>query len=150
MKAEIQLYRNKLLRSLSKLGVSQSILAEASELSQGRISQILENEQAELSEGNYQGAPCKLSAEQQSKLKEYLDQGAESHGFEGKIWTADRVRLLIQEEFCISYHKHHIPRLLKRLDYSLQMPKKEDYRRDPEAVANWKTVKIKEIKKKRS
>jgi len=150
MKSEVQQYRNKLLRNLSKLGVSQSILSEASELSQGRISQILENDQADLSKINYQGARCKLNSSQQKKIKEYLDEGAESHGFEGKIWTADRVRLLIQEKFSVSYHTHHIPRLLKRLGYSLQVPKKVDYRRNPEEVENWKSVKIKEIKKKQN
>lgn len=150
MKSDIQQYRNKLLRKLSNLGVSQSILIEASELSQGRISQILENDQAPLSEGVYLGAPCKLSSNQQKKLKAYLDEGAESQGYEGEIWTSKRVKLLIQDKFKINYHPHHIPRLLKRLNYSLQVPKKEDYRRDPAAVENWKTEKIKEIKKKQS
>jgi len=148
MKSELQQYRNKLLRKLSKLGVSQSVLSEASELSQGRVSQILEDEQAPLSEGVYHGAPCKLNSVEEKKLQEYLDEGAESHGFEGRIWTAKRVKLLIQEKFSINYHPHHIPRLLRRLDYSLQVPKKEDYRQDPEALENWKKVKIKEIKKK--
>lgn len=147
MKADIQLYRNNLLRKLSKLGVNQSVLADATELSQGRISQILESDQAELSEGNYHGAPCKLDSGQIKKLKTYLDEGAESQGFEGKIWTADRVRLLIEEKFKVGYHKNHIPRLLRNIGYSLQVPKKEDYRRDAKEVENWKSVKIKEIKK---
>ena len=147
MKADIQNYRNKLLRKLSKLGVSPSLLSEASELSQGRISQILATEEATFSEVSYRGAPCKPDSGQRKKLKLYLDQGAESHDFEGKIWTADRVRLLIEEKFGISYHKHHIPRLLKGLGYSLQVPKKIDYRRDPDKVEHWKSVKIKEIKK---
>lgn len=147
MKSDLQQYRNNLLRKLSSLGVNQSVLAEASELSQGRVSQILENDESPLSEGVYHGAPCKLNSQQQEKLKLYLDQGAESHGYEGRIWTSKRVKSLIQEKFGVTYHLHHIPRLLNRLNYSLQVPKKEDYRRDPEAVENWKTEKIKEIKK---
>lgn len=147
MESALQLYRNKIVRNLSKKGMSQSEIAEIVDVSQGRVSQILNTEEGDLSVLNYQGAPCKLSSGDQESLKKYLDQGAESHGFEGKIWTSGRVKLLIEEKFGISYHKHHIPRLLKKLSYTLQVPKREDYRRDPEKVEEWKSVKIKEIKK---
>ena len=48
----------------------------------------------------------------------------------------------------MSYCKQHVSRLLKKLNYTRQKPQLEDYRKNPEKVAEWKSDKLPEIKKK--
>lgn len=150
MKSDQQTLRNKIIKNLDAQGLSQIKIAEAVNLSPGRVSQILKSirsSKGEIPSPNYQGAHVKLTGVQIESLKDLLDQGAAAQGFEGDIWTGKRVSALIKEHFQVSYHPHHIPKLLRRLDYSIQMPKTEDFRKDPAEVEKWRKERLPAIKK---
>ena len=66
--------------------------------------------------------PPKLSAEELRLLPEFLSHGAEAYRFRGELWTCARVASVIKEEFGVVYHKAHVSRLLKALDWTPQMP----------------------------
>ncbi len=49
------------------------------------------------------GPPVRLTKEQLEQLPRLLAQGAEAHGFQGEVWTTQRVAVLIQKQFGVSY-----------------------------------------------
>jgi transposase len=55
---------------------------------------------------------------------------------------------LIEQQFKIRYHNHHVPRLLLYLGFSVQRPRKRLARADLEAQANWRRKTLPKIKKK--
>ena len=149
MKSEQQIYRNEVIERLSEQGLNQAQIAEAVGLTQGRVSQLLKmiRLQGSVPPPNYKGASCKLTEEQMEQLASLLDQGAETAGYQGNIWTGKRVSRLIKEHFGVAYHFKHMPKLLRRMGYSLQKPQKVDSRKDPEAVAKWRREGLPAIKK---
>lgn len=151
MTSELQLYRKRVIKNLSSLGLNQEQIAEATEITQGRVSQILkeiESEEGVISSPNYQGRPCKLSEAEKLELSTKIEAGPEASGFEGQYWNAARVASVIQSHFGVSYHIHHIPKLLKQMGYSWQKPDVVDDRQDPKKLKWWREERIKEIKKK--
>src|SRR4051794_20069453 len=58
------------------------------------------------------GAPARLTEAQLALLPDFLWHGAEAYGFRGDLWTCDRVKRVILEEFGIGYHEGHVSRLL--------------------------------------
>src|SRR5687768_13491393 len=54
------------------------------------------------------GPAGKLLPGQRYLIADFLWHGAEAYGFRGDLWTCDRVRQVIQEEFGVEYHKHHV------------------------------------------
>jgi transposase len=67
-----------------------------------------------------------------------LAEGAEAYGFRGAVWTCARVAKVIEWEFGVSYHKDHVSRLLKELEWTPQKPAVRDSRGDEEAIAHWR------------
>ena len=45
---------------------------------------------------------------------------------------------MIEWEFGVSYHKDHVSRLLKELEWTPQKPAVRDSRRNEEEVAHWR------------
>ena len=68
------------------------------------------------------GRPPKLTSDQKRMIPEFLWHGAEAYGFRGDAWTCARVAEVIWEEFGVRYHKHHVGRLLKQLEWTPQTP----------------------------
>src|SRR6476660_6370487 len=68
------------------------------------------------------GRPPSLSRRQKGLIPEFLWHGAEAYGFTGDVWTCARVAAVIQEELGVLYHKDHVGKLLKELDWTPQMP----------------------------
>lgn len=85
-----------------------------------------------------QGPHPRLSKDQIEQLPALLDQGAEAHGFQGIVWTTERVAVLIKRQFGVSYHPAHLSRLLKRIKYSVQQPIERATQRDEEAITTWR------------
>ena len=56
------------------------------------------------------GPEARLSPEQLTQLPSLLNQGAQAHGFRGRVWTTERVAELIQKQFGVSYHPAHMSR----------------------------------------
>jgi transposase len=84
------------------------------------------------------GHPPKLSAAQKRLLPEFLWHGAEAYGFRGQVWTCARIAQVILEEFGVCYHKDHVGRLLRELQWTPQVPIKRAIQRDEQAIARWR------------
>lgn len=94
------------------------------------------------------GAIPKLSKQQLALLPDFLAQGAPAYGFRGEVWTCARIARVIEWEFGVSYHKAHVSRLLKELDWTPQKPAIRDQRRDEQQIAHWRTEIWPSLKKK--
>jgi transposase len=94
------------------------------------------------------GRPRKLTPRQERRLIQLLAQGPLKRGYRTNVWTSKRIAQLIDEEFGICYHPNHIGRLMFRLGWSHQKPKKRAAERDPEKIERWKRKKWPRIKKK--
>jgi transposase len=70
------------------------------------------------------GRPRKLTPRQERRLIQLLAQGPLKRGYRTNVWTSKRIAQLIDEEFGICYHPNHIGRLMFRLGWSHQKPKK--------------------------
>ncbi len=84
------------------------------------------------------GHPPKLSVAQKQRIPELLWHGAEAYGFRGEVWTCARISRVIEEEFGVRYHKDHVGRLLKELNWTPQVPITRAIQRDEDAIEHWR------------
>jgi transposase len=83
------------------------------------------------------GRQPKLTAEQQRTLLKHLRQGAQAAGFPTARWTMGRVQRLIREKFGVRYHVHYMPRLLDKLNWSLQQPLARAQEQEADLIRAW-------------
>ena len=128
--------------SLKQRGYSQRTIAEALGVSAAAVSQWLvaaeEGGPEALRSHPPPGRACRLTARQKRLIPEFLWHGAEAYGFRGQLWTCARIAKVIEQEFDVSYHKDHVGRLLKELQWTPQMPIKRAIQRDEKAIARWR------------
>lgn len=93
------------------------------------------------------GASPRLSDEQLAQLKEVIKGGSQAAGFDSGVWNGPMVQHWIETNFGVHYHKQHIPRLLHRLGFSVQRPRKLLARANAEAQQQWVEVRLPAIKK---
>jgi len=96
------------------------------------------------------GRPPKLSAAQLRDLEQALKRGPEACGFATGLWTARRVRDLIESRTGVRYHEDHVWRILRQLGWSCQRPVGRAVARAEAAIRNWQQSRWPRIKKKRS
>jgi len=90
-----------------------------------------------------------LKQEEQEELAKLLTtKTAEDYGFEGGFWTYKRIAALIVQEFGVSYKTRSIGDLLKRMNFSWQIPKKKSYHQKEEEVKIWKEARLPALKTK--
>ena len=94
------------------------------------------------------GAAPRLSAAQQENLVTIIEAGPVEAGYRTGVWTGPMIGDLIRKRFGVTYHNHHIPRLLHRLGFSVQRPRKRLAKADAAAQEYWLRVKLPAIKKK--
>jgi transposase len=94
------------------------------------------------------GRPPKLQPKQRQRLIQLLLQGPMARGYRTNLWTTARIAQLIEEEFGVHYHANHIGRLMHRLQWSHQKPKRRALERNDAAIEQWKRKKWQRIKKK--
>ncbi len=128
--------------SMRQEGYTQQAIADALDVSPAAVSQWLAAAEAggadALRSHPPAGRPCRLTAQQKRLIPEFLWHGAEAYGFRGQVWTCTRIARVIQEEFGVSYHKDHVGRLLKELQWTPQVPIKRAIQRDEKAIARWR------------
>ena len=95
------------------------------------------------------GAPCRLSADQLSDLTTLVEAGPQAAGYSTGVWTGPMIGDLIRRRYGVRYHNHHIPRLLHKLGFSVQRPRKRLARADLERQEYWLRTTFPRIKKKR-
>ncbi len=136
---------------LKQQGWTQKAIAEALGVTEGAVSQWMKQARAQGAAGLKRrpppGATPRLSNEQRQRLPELLQKGAEAYGFLGDVWTQNRVRAVIKQEFGVDYHRDHIGRILAALGWSLQKPIERASQRNEQAIERWKDEQWPEIKK---
>jgi transposase len=93
--------------------------------------------------------PVKLTPEQFNQIPELLSHGAEAYGFCGDVWTCARVATVIRNELGVSYHKAHVSRLLKQLNWTPQIPIERAAQRNEKQIQQWRDDVWPELKKRR-
>ncbi len=96
------------------------------------------------------GRPPKLSPAQLRDIERALGRGPEAFGFATGLWSASRVRDLIEYRTGVRYHEAHVWRILRKLNWTCQRATGKALERDEAAIARWKKRRWPEIKKKRS
>jgi transposase len=138
---------------LKREGWRQRDIAEAFGVTEGAVSQWMklaeEHGRQVLAARPHPGAPLKLPDPQRQRLLDLLALGAEAHGFRGEVWTCDRVARLIARKFGVHYHRAHVSRLLKALDWTPQVPRQRAAQRDEEEIRHWRAEQWPRLKKGR-
>jgi transposase len=96
------------------------------------------------------GCPAKLIPAQLRDLERALKRGPEAFGFASGLWTASRVRDLIEYRTGVRYHQDHVWRILRKLNWTCQRSTGKALERDEQAIRQWKKYRWPQIKKKRS
>jgi transposase len=81
-------------------------------------------------------------------IPDFLSHGAEAYGFRGALWTCPRVSKVIAQEFGVSYHRSHVARLLKALNWTPQQPIEKAMQRNEKEIAYWRKEVWLEMKRK--
>lgn len=128
---------------LKQQGWSQRAIAEALGATEGAVSQWMrrgrEGGVEALKRRPRPGAVPKLTDEQRAWIPVLLAQGAETFGFRGEVWTAQRVAVVIRRAFGVSYHPHHVGKLLRAVGWSVQKPIERASQRNEAAIEAWLT-----------
>jgi|SRR5581483_1011612 len=138
---------------LHQEGWSQREIAEALGVTEGAVSQWMSALDAggpdALRSHARSGGPPKILWEQLQLLPDCLSHGAEAYGFRGEVWNCLRVALVIEQEFGVRYHKAHVSRLLKRLNWTPQQPVQRASQRNDAQIEQWRTEVWPALKKRR-
>ena len=139
---------------LLKQGVSQSEVARRLGVHRQSVirwaRQLAQSGRAGLKQAGRVGRKPKLSANQLRKIEQTLKRGPEALGYASGLWTAARVRKLIEDQCGVRYHEAHVWRILRQLGWSCQRPTGRALERDEEAIRYWTRVRWPRLKKKRS
>lgn len=146
-------FRLERIVKLHEQGRSQTEVASLLDCSQAWVSKVLQrySEQGaaalKVRKGT-RGKAALLSAVQLERLKGLLREGALHHGFSTDNWTRERIAHLIERQFSVHYHPAHISRLMQRIGFTLQKPKRKSFKKDEQAVQKWRTETLPALKKK--
>jgi len=94
------------------------------------------------------GAEPRLTTEDLAELSTIIEAGPQAAGFQSGVWTGPMIGELIRQRYGVRYHNHYIPRLLHKLGFSVQRPRKRLARADLERQAVWIRKTFPAIKKK--
>ena len=119
-----------------------------------RVSEWLAHYQAfgveGLLEGHRSGRPLELTSAQRKQLDDILESGPVAYGLDTGIWTSPMIAWVIEEEFGIPYHPGHVRKLLHRLGFSVQRPRRVLARANADQQNRWQRYTYPSLKKKRS
>jgi len=99
--------------------------------------------------GTAPGPTPRLNEGQLAQLVALIEDGPDAAGYTSGVWTGPMLGDLIAQRFGVRYHNHHIPRLLHKLGFSVQRPRKRLARADAEKQALWLRKTFPAIKKSR-
>jgi transposase len=137
---------------LRQQGWKQRDIATALGVTKGAVSRWLAAERANgrdaLRAHLHPGPSPKLAAEKVRLIPDFLWHGPEAYGFPGEVWTCDRVADVLWEEFGVSYSRSQVSRILKRLNWTPQVPIIRAIQRDEEAIEHWRVESWPALKEK--
>lgn len=93
------------------------------------------------------GRPPKLTRVQEKVVARWLGERPTAFGFATDLWTAGRLAQLIAGQFGVPMNANYLCAWLRRRGYSPQTPQRVPRERDPEAIAGWRAVQWRRIKK---
>lgn len=97
----------------------------------------------------YRSGRCpKISEKQKIYLCDIIDSGPVAYGFLSGVWTSTMITRVIKEEFGVSYHPGHVRKLLHKLGFSVQRPKRLLAKADTQKQDKWHRYTYPAIKKK--
>ena len=140
--AAVEAWRRRRAVELFREGWRQTAIAKALGVTSGAVSQWVKAEreggpQAIETRRHRTGRRPKLSEEQKQRLLALLSAGTEASGQvgeRGQRWTGKRICSLIRQEFGVSYLPTSLPKLLRDLGWSPQVPEVKASQRDAEAI----------------
>lgn len=137
--------------ALLRKGKTQAFVAKELGVTEGAVSHWVKAERsggvAALKRRPHTGRPAKIEAEVLQQLPALLVKGAEAYGFEGDVWTSERVAVLIKKKFGVDYHPGHVWKLLDKLGLSWKKPRRRAINRDEKAIQAWVARKWPRLKK---
>jgi transposase len=143
--------RRKQALQLIRRNWKQTKVAEALGVTPGAVSQWARSYHLHGWRGllacNRSGAPRKLDQDQLNKIPELLWHGAEAYGFHGDLWTCRRIASVIELEFRVRYHPHHVARLMQELKWTPHLPVPRATQRNEAEIKHWKLKTWPELKK---
>ena len=83
------------------------------------------------------GRKSKLTSVQFEKVDLALKEGARAHGFSTDLWTLRRIAVVIERNTGVEYHRGHVWKIMKALNWTLQKPAKRARERNEAAVRQW-------------
>jgi transposase len=98
--------------------------------------------------GPYEGKKPRLSPKEMEELAEIIEAGPEACGLDTGVWTSPIIADLVKRRFGISYHPSQIRRILHKLAFSIQYPKRRLSKADKAKQAWWIEEELPRIKKK--
>lgn len=128
-------------------------MVEELDVTRGSINRWLQWFDAEGTDGlrprKAAGPALRLAPDQLAELTAAIDAGPQAAGYTTGMWTGPMIGDWIRRMYGVKYHNHHIPRLLHKLGFSLQRPRKRLCRADKERQEYWLRKKFPAIKKSR-
>jgi transposase len=92
----------------------------------------------------------KLSREQLVDVEAALARGPEANGYTTDLWTLARVAEVIERVSGVSYHPHHVWRILReQLGWTWQRPARRAKERNDAAIHQWVKHRWPAVKKER-
>ena len=95
------------------------------------------------------GAVPRLGKRQLERLKELIIRGPENCGLDTGVWTGPTVQTLVEKRFGVVYSSSQVRRILHKLGFSVQYPKKVLSEADIEEQQHWLLEEYPRIKKSR-
>lgn len=133
-------------------GQTSGHIAELLKAPRSKVSEWLSNYEEHgiegLLEGYRSGRPPRLTEAQRVALDDIIESGPVAYGLDIGIWTSPMIARIIEEEFGISYHPGHVRKLLDKMGFSVQRPRRLLARADPKAQERWRRRTYPGIKKK--
>lgn len=102
-----------------------------------------------LLEGHRCGRPPSLTRDQLAELTDIVESGPVAYGYLSGVWTSPMISRVIHEEFNRQFHPGHVRKILHRLGFSVQRPRRRLIRADAEAQSRWQRYTYPNLKKNR-
>lgn len=133
-------------------GHTSGQIADLLQSPRSKVSEWLLNYEAHgvegLLEGYRTGRTPRLGEDALVSLGDIIDSGPVAYGYDSGVWTSPMIARVIVEEFGVSYHPGHLRKLLVRLGFSVQRPKRVLARANPDDQDRWRRRTYPNIKKK--
>jgi transposase len=111
------------------------------------VARYRENGRAALYRKEGSGRPRKLEELSEDELRTRILRGAIAHGFETDLWTVNRLRQVICDEFRIRLSKNTIWRRLRDAGLTYQKPEREYYEIDEATRKKWLRYEVPKIRR---